>query len=62
METEAQKLALQRKQDQVLRGHSALDAGEEPVRMDEPGFWILALLAGAGLLWRSRKRAGRARV
>ncbi|MEQ9363115.1 MAG: MSEP-CTERM sorting domain-containing protein, partial [Leptospirales bacterium] len=43
VETEAQKLALKRKQDQVLRGHSALDAGEEPVRMDEPGFWVLAL-------------------
>ncbi|MCR9142811.1 MAG: MSEP-CTERM sorting domain-containing protein [bacterium] len=45
VETEAQKLALKRKQDLVLRGHRALDAGEEPVRMDEPDFWLLALLS-----------------
>ncbi len=55
VETEAQKLALKRKQDQVLRGHSALDAGEEPVRLDEPGFFLLALLLFAAALWRARR-------
>lgn len=61
VETEAQKIALKRKQDQILRGHSALDAGEEPVRMDEPGFWILAVLSFVFLVlwsWRRRRLAG----
>ncbi|MBD2768931.1 MSEP-CTERM sorting domain-containing protein [Hymenobacter sp. BT664] len=51
LENEAQKAALRRKQEQMLNGHRALDAGEEAQRMSEPGEWLL-LLAGAILSFR----------
>lgn len=62
VETEAQKIALQRKQDQTLKGHAALDAGEEPVRLNEPEFWLLlaacVLLFAYGALRHARARRG----
>jgi len=41
LENESQRRMLQVKQRQVLQGKKALDAGEDPVRMSEPGLWVL---------------------
>ncbi len=41
LENESQRRLLRVKQKQVLRGKKALDVGEDPVRMSEPGFWVL---------------------
>ncbi|TGE14185.1 MSEP-CTERM sorting domain-containing protein [Hymenobacter elongatus] len=47
LENEAQKAALRRKQNEVLAGNGALDAGEETQPMSEPDVWILLLVLGA---------------
>lgn len=52
LENESQRRFLKIKQQQVLQGKKALDVGEEPERMSEPGFWILLLGMLALLLWR----------
>ena len=49
LENDAQKAALRRKQEQMLSGHAAFDAGEDEQRMSEPGEWVLLLLAGIAL-------------
>ena len=41
LENESQRRLLRAKQKQVLQGKKALDVGEDPVRMSEPGFWVL---------------------
>lgn len=41
LENESQRRMLKVKQRQVLQGKKALDAGEDPVRMSEPGLWVL---------------------
>ncbi|HOY18482.1 MAG TPA: MSEP-CTERM sorting domain-containing protein [Haliscomenobacter sp.] len=41
LENEAQRRMLRVKQQQALQGKKALDVGEDPVRMSEPGFWLL---------------------
>lgn len=41
LENESQRRLLRVKQKQVLLGKKAFDVGEEPVRMSEPGFWVL---------------------
>jgi hypothetical protein len=60
LENEAQKAALRRKQEQMLSGHSALDASEDERRMSEPGEWVFLLLIGAALgIRRLRQRQAR---
>lgn len=44
LENENQKQLLLRKQEEILKGHKALDAMDEPMRMSEPDLWILAML------------------
>lgn len=58
LENEAQRLALLKKQQDVLNANPSLDAGEE-MRMSEPGFWLMALLAclTAGVAYRKTLRA-----
>lgn len=51
VENEAQKAALRKKQSEVLKGKSSLDAGEDAARMSEPGFIIVLLLGGFILWW-----------
>ena len=41
LENESQRRLLRAKQKQVLQGKKAFDVGEDPVRMSEPGFWVL---------------------
>lgn len=52
LENESQRRMLQVKQRQVLQGKKALDAGEDPVRMSEPGLWVLMGLLLIFLAWR----------
>ena len=58
VETEAQKLALERKQEEVISGKSSLDIAEETQRMSEPGEWLLlAILFLFGIAyWRRNFR------
>lgn len=58
VENEAQKAALLEKQNQVLKGKSTLDAGEDAARMSEPSFYLMLLLGGL-LFWWHRRRQGR---
>ncbi len=58
VENEAQKAALLKKQSEVLKAKSSLDAGEDAARMSEPGFFLLLLLAGV-LFWWDRRRKRR---
>lgn len=60
LETEAQEIALQRKQEQVLNGSSLMDAGEELQSMSEPGDLLLLIMLALLLTWswhRSRLQA-----
>jgi hypothetical protein len=50
VETEAQRAALQRKQDEVLSGNPLLDAGEDTRRMSEPGSVFLLIILMTMLL------------
>lgn len=54
VENEAQKAALRKKQSEVLKGKSSLDAGEDAARMSEPGYIIVLLLGGFILWWERR--------
>lgn len=56
VENEAQKAALMKKQSEVLKGKSSLDAGEDAARMSEPSFFIVLLLGGLIIGWERRKR------
>lgn len=56
VENEAQKAALMKKQSEVLKGKSSLDAGEDAARMSEPSLYIVILL-GSILLWLKRRRS-----
>lgn len=56
VENEAQKAALKRKQEQVLKGSKLLDLDEEDaVNMSEPEFYILLFILGL-VIWINRKR------
>ena len=60
LETEAQEIALLRKQEQVLNGSSLMDAGEGLQSMSEPGDLLLLIMLALLLTWswhRSRLRA-----
>ena len=52
LENESQRRLLRMKQKQVLVGKKAFDVGEEPVRMSEPGFWVLLGLMLLIVYWR----------
>lgn len=52
LENESQRRLLRMKQKQVLLGKKAFDVGEEPVRMSEPGFWVLLSLLLLIVYWR----------
>lgn len=56
VENEAQKAALLKKQSEVLKGKSSLDAGEDAARMSEPSFLVVLLLGGLILWWKRWKR------
>lgn len=56
VENEAQKAALLKKQSEVMKAKSSLDAGEDAARMSEPGFFLVLLLGGLILWWERRKR------
>lgn len=55
VENEAQRAALERKQKEVMAGNKSLDAEDEPMRMSEPGFWVIALLTCFILLFMNRR-------
>jgi len=57
VENEAQKEMLKKKQAEVMSGAKNLDAGEESLPMSEPEWYILALLMGLFIWWRSRRKA-----
>ncbi|MCX2574824.1 MSEP-CTERM sorting domain-containing protein [Pedobacter sandarakinus] len=44
VENEAQKIALKRKQQEILSGNKDLDPDEDTQRMDEPNFYLLLVL------------------
>lgn len=52
LENESQRRLLRVKQKQVLVGKKAFDVGEDPVRMSEPGFWVLLGLMLLIIYWR----------
>jgi hypothetical protein len=52
LENDAQRRLLEVKQRQVLQGNKALDVGEDPVQMSEPGFWVLLGLLLLLLGWK----------
>jgi hypothetical protein len=60
LETEAQEIALRRKQEQVLNGSSLMDAGEELRSMSEPGDLLLVVMLILVLLWTWRRSGLRA--
>lgn len=62
VENEAQKAALLQKQNQVLKGKSSLDAGEDAARMSEPSFYLMILLGGLLLGWHWRRQFVRGRT
>lgn len=53
LETEAQEIALMRKQEEILNGSSLMDAGEELQSMSEPGdvFLVMVVLILIGSSW-----------
>ncbi|WP_421799273.1 MSEP-CTERM sorting domain-containing protein [Haliscomenobacter sp.] len=55
LENESQRRLLRMKQKQVLQGKKAFDVGEEPVRMSEPGFWVLLGLMLLIVYWRKMR-------
>jgi hypothetical protein len=55
LENESQRRLLRVKQKQVLLGKKAFDVGEEPVRMSEPGFWVLLGLMLLIIYWRKMR-------
>ena len=55
VENEAQKQMLKKKQRETLLGNKALDLGEQPARMSEPELWIVLILFGLFILFRSKK-------
>jgi hypothetical protein len=55
VENEAQKAALEKKQQQALASNHSLDIGEEAQQMSEPDFWILAILFGLALWYRKKR-------
>lgn len=55
VENEAQKAVLRKKQAQVLANNKSLDLGEEQ-RMSEPGLWLLMVLLGIFLWYRTRQQ------
>ncbi len=55
VETEAQKAALLRKQEQVLNGKKSLDLNERSQRMSEPSLFILIILLGVFVLIKRKK-------
>jgi hypothetical protein len=58
LENEAQRNALLKKQEEVLSGQAALDAGNDDLtRMSEPPLWWLLLLVLPWLWYRSRRPA-----
>lgn len=57
VENEAQRIALKRKQEQVLKGKESMDLmEEEPVQMSEPGFILLMSVVLLFLYFKRRKR------
>lgn len=59
VENEAQKAILKKKQEKVLSGNKSLDLDEDTQRMSEPNLWILIILWGGFLWYRSvRKQHG----
>ncbi|MBX2875603.1 MAG: MSEP-CTERM sorting domain-containing protein [Saprospiraceae bacterium] len=56
VENEAQKAALLKKQSEVMKAKSSLDAGEDAARMSEPSFFLVLLLGGGLFWWDRRKR------
>ncbi|NRB47422.1 MAG: MSEP-CTERM sorting domain-containing protein [Saprospiraceae bacterium] len=56
VENEAQKAALMKKQSEVLKGKSSLDAGEDAARMSEPSLYIVLLLGGLLIGWHRRRK------
>lgn len=56
VENKAQKMALKKKQDQILSGNKNLDPDEETQRMSEPDFYILILLLTLVLLYHFRNK------
>ena len=55
LENESQRRLLRMKQKQVLLGKKAFDVGEEPVRMSEPGLWVLLGLMLLIVYWRQMR-------
>jgi hypothetical protein len=51
LENEAQKQALLAKQRQILAAKQALDAGDEPAPMSDPGEWLMILVIVGILVW-----------
>ena len=55
LENESQRRLLRAKQKQVLQGKKAFDVGEDPMRMSEPGFWVLLCLMLLIVYWRQMR-------
>ncbi len=55
VENEAQKAALLKKQNEVLSGNKSLDLGEDTLKMSEPELWIILLLLGLMVRFKSRR-------
>lgn len=55
LENESQRRLLRMKQKQVLLEKKAFDVGEEPVRMSEPGLWVLLGLMLLIVYWRQMR-------
>jgi hypothetical protein len=54
VENEAQKLALKKKQEQILSGNKNLDPDEETQRMDEPNLYVIIVLLIMVFLYKTR--------
>jgi hypothetical protein len=59
VENEAQKAILKRKQEQVLSSNKSLDLGDDSERMSEPSFVLMAILLGAALWYKEKRRRAR---
>ncbi len=55
LENEAQRIALEKKQAQVLKADQSLDAGEDLNNMSEPSWWLCLILFGLWACWYRRK-------